>query len=121
MYWKEAPFEDVKERITYSLSVLSKELLALEVSLQKELKEITEERQNVSDILDVIDENITHPVMKERLHKGDRVNVDVDELPAANLSSVVFTEDDDKSKTIQELDREKLEQKFSKESKEILN
>jgi small subunit ribosomal protein S2 len=28
---------------------------------------------------------------------------------------------DDKSKTIQELDREKLEQKFSKESKEILN
>ena len=29
--------------------------------------------------------------------------------------------DDDKSKTIQELDREKLEQKFSKESKEILN
>ena len=29
--------------------------------------------------------------------------------------------DDEKSKTIQELDREKLEQKFSKESKEILN
>ena len=29
--------------------------------------------------------------------------------------------DDDKSKTIQELDREKLEQKFSKESKETLN
>ena len=29
--------------------------------------------------------------------------------------------DDDKSKTIQEIDREKLEQKFSKESKEILN
>ena len=28
---------------------------------------------------------------------------------------------DDKSKTIQELDREKLEQKFSKENKEILN
>ena len=29
--------------------------------------------------------------------------------------------DDDKSKTIQELDREKLEQKFSKDSKETLN
>ena len=29
--------------------------------------------------------------------------------------------DEDKSKTIQELDREKLEQKFSKESKETLN
>jgi small subunit ribosomal protein S2 len=30
-------------------------------------------------------------------------------------------DDDDKSKTIQELDREKLEQKFSKETKETLN
>ena len=29
--------------------------------------------------------------------------------------------DGDKSKTIQELDREKLEQKFSKETKETLN
>ena len=29
--------------------------------------------------------------------------------------------DDDKSKTIQEIDREKLEKKFSKESKETLN
>ena len=29
--------------------------------------------------------------------------------------------DEDKSKTIQELDREKLEQKFSKETKETLN
>ena len=31
------------------------------------------------------------------------------------------TNNDDKSKTIQELDREKLEQKFSKEAKETLN
>ncbi len=31
------------------------------------------------------------------------------------------TKDDDKTKTIQELDREKLEKKFSKEDKEILN
>ena len=29
--------------------------------------------------------------------------------------------DDDKSKTVQELDREKLEKKFSKETKETLN
>ena len=33
----------------------------------------------------------------------------------------INNKDDDKSKTIQELDREKLEQKFSKESKETLN
>ena len=31
------------------------------------------------------------------------------------------TNNDDKSKTIQELDREKLEQKFSKDTKETLN
>ncbi len=37
------------------------------------------------------------------------------------VSLKVNNKDDDKSKTIQELDREKLEQKFSKESKETLN
>ena len=45
-------------------------------------------------------------------------------IPAQETKQVSITDEeknDDKSKTIQELDREKLEQKFSKESKESLN
>ena len=71
------------------ISVLSEELLALEMSLQKELEEVTAERQHVSEILDSIDENIAHPVKKERLHKEDRVNID--DLPT-DLSNVMVTE-----------------------------
>jgi small subunit ribosomal protein S2 len=45
-------------------------------------------------------------------------------IPTQEIKQVSIKDnkkDDDKSKTIQELDREKLDQKFSKESKEILN
>jgi small subunit ribosomal protein S2 len=54
----------------------------------------------------------------------DTINSAKSSIPAQETTQDKIQDnkkDEDKSKTIQELDREKLEQKFSKETKETLN